>query len=227
MKKTMITLVAVLSLMLSGCGMGFGTGMGTGTGSGTGGGLGDILGGIFGGANGANTAQSVLDWIIGGIKIDQRSLVGTWQYSSPGCAFTSQNALAKAGSAVAVGQIKDELQSTYARVGINSANTYFIFTEDNRFEAKVDGIPFSGTYTYDTNNSAIKMKSTFFSTRAYVTRTTNGIGLMFESKKLLTLLQGATALIGSVTGSQTISTIGELSKHYDGVRLGFDLSRYN
>lgn len=43
----------------------------------------------------------------------------------------------------------------------------------------------------------------------------------FESKKLLTLIQTLSAM----SGNTTIASIGEISKNYDGVRLGFDMKQ--
>jgi hypothetical protein len=31
--------------------------------------------------------------------------------------------------------------------------------------------------------------------------------------------------VSAISGNQTLSTIGDLSKNYDGIRLGFDMTR--
>lgn len=214
MKKTFVALFAAAALTLTGCGT-LGTGTGTGTGS-----NGNILGDILSGVLNQNTANGLLDLIVGGIKIDAATLQGTWYYRQPGVAFTSENLLAKAGGAVAAANIKEKLQSTYSGVGISSSNTYMTFDGSGRFSGKVDGIPLSGSYTYD-GSSTIQFKATLISFNGYVTRTSTGMSLTFESTKLLNILQGAAAL----SGNGTLGTIGELSKAYDGLRLGFDLSK--
>lgn len=218
MKKFSIALAAFMVMVLSACGTLPGTtGTTSGTsGSGTTSGLGGLLGGIFN----STTGTSLLDLVVGGIKVDPAMLQGTWYYNGPGIAFTSENLLAKAGGAVAAGQIKEKLQSTYSRVGISSQNTYFVFGNDGRFQAKVDGIPLSGSYSYD-GSSTITFKTLLFSFNGYVTRTSSGMSLNFEATKLLTILQSAAAL----SGNSTLGTIGELSKNYDGLRLGFDLRK--
>lgn len=216
MKKIMISLVALVSMLATGCGA-LGT-PGTGT---DGSGLGGVLGGVLGTLGSAATGNSLLDMVIGHIKIDQRELVGTWKYSAPGCAFTSENLLAKAGGAVAAGQVKEKLQPVYNSVGINGSNTQFVFSQDGRFQAKVNGIPLSGTYTYNSSTSAMKLQTALLGFTGYVTRTASGIALTFESKKLLSVLQTVTAL----SGNSTVKTVGDLSKEFEGVRVGFDLSR--
>ena len=217
MKKIVISLVAALALCTTGCGL---TGANTtGTGNGSGNVIGDVLGSVLGSLGTAGTANSLLNMVIGYIKIDQSELVGTWQYSAPGCAFTSENLLAKAGGAVAAGKVQEKLAPVYNSIGIKSTNTAFAFTQDGKFQAKINGIPFSGTYTYDKENSALKLQTTLLSFTGYLTRTTNGLALTFESKKLLTVLQAVTAL----TGNSTIKTVGDLSKEFDGVRVGFEM----
>ena len=55
----------------------------------------------------------------------------------------------------------------------------------------------------------------------YEKKETSGISVLFESKKLLSLVQ----TLSSLSGSSQLSTIGEISKNYDGVRIGFDLKK--
>jgi len=222
MKKTLISLLAGVALLATSCGTSSSLlgGLG-GTTSSTTSGIGNVLGGVLGTLGSASTVNSVIDLVIGKVSFDQSSLVGTWQYSEPGCAFTSEKLLAQAGGAVAAGQVKEKLSPIYNNIGINSSNTYFTFDESGNYSAKIKGIPMSGTYTFDPSSGAIKMKGMLTSMTGYVTRTSNGMALTFESKKLLTVLQAATAL----TGNSTLTTIGNLSKEFDGVRVGFNLTK--
>ena len=55
----------------------------------------------------------------------------------------------------------------------------------------------------------------------YAKKNSDGIGLLFEAKKLLTLLQTAAAL----SGNSTLNSISDLSKNYDGLRIGFDYKK--
>ncbi len=221
-RKSIFTTILAMTIALTGCGLGNMMDQGGTSATGSGGGLGGVLGSVLGGVVNANTAGGLLDMVIGHVKLDQRELVGTWVYSEPGCAFTSENLLAKAGGSVAATQVKQRLATVYNSVGIASNNTYFAFDQNGRFEAKVRGIPLSGTYTFEPNNSKINLKTTLFTIPAFVTRTTNGLSLTMESKKLLNVLQTVTA----ITGNSTLSTVGELSKNFDGVRMGFDVVRY-
>jgi len=223
MKKSIYLLLAVIAIGTSGCGT---TGLlGSGTSSSSNGGIlgnvGNVLGNVLGTLGSQNTVDGLLGMVIGSVKISESELYGTWYYTQPGCAFTSENLLAKAGGSVAAENCKEKLQTVYNSVGIASSNTQFAFTEDHKFSGKIKGVPMSGSYTYDASSGTIKLKTLLFSTNAYITRTTNGLGLTFESKNLLKVLQA----IAAFSGNSTLQTVGDLSKQYDGVRLGFEMAK--
>ena len=169
---------------------------------------------------GRTGVDGLLGLVIGSVKVQENELYGAWYYTQPGCAFTSENLLAKAGGAVAAENCKEKLAPVYNSLGISSQNTQFQFAQDHQFSAYVKGIPLSGTYTYDPNTATIKLKTMLFSCNMYVTRTTHGLGFTFESKNLLKVLQ----TIAAMSGNTTLQTVGDLSKQYDGVRLGFDMA---
>lgn len=230
MKKIYSTLLAAVMLLCSGCetgllgnlgGLG---GLGGGDdGTASGGTLGSVLGGILGVLGSQNTVDGLLGLVIGSVKVNESELYGAWCYTQPGCAFTSENLLAKAGGAVAAETCKEKLLPVYNTLGISSQNTQFQFTQDHQFAAYVKGIPLNGTYTYDPNTATIRVKTMLFSSNVYVTRTTRGLAFTFESKNLLKVLQA----IAAMSGNSTLQTVGDLSKQFDGVRLGFDMSPMN
>ena len=47
------------------------------------------------------------------------------------------------------------------------------------------------------------------------------MSFLLESKKLLSVLQTVSAL----SGNSTLQTVGELSRNYDGIRMGFEMRR--
>lgn len=199
--------MAVAAMMMVGCG-----GMGTGTGT---------NGGILDGVDASSALGNILGSVLGINKVSETTIIGTWKYSGPGCAFTSDNLLAKAGGEVAAQKVKSQLQSHYSTLGINGSNTYITFKEDKTFSGKVDGKTLSGTYTLDVNSGQITLKTLLLTMNGFVNLNTTGMSLLFESQKLLTMLQG----LGALSGNTTMSAIGELSKNYSGVRIGFDMTR--
>ena len=188
-----------------------------------------ILGGLLGGGTSGSTGSTagtiingILNNVIGSGTFSQESLCAhTWKYSKPGCAFTSENLLAKAGGEIAANKIEEQLEGYYKKAGFSNSNTYFKFNTDGSFESKIDGKSWKGTYTFDEKTHAITMKGLLLSVSGYATQTTNGVSLLFESKKLLTLVQTLTAL----SGNSTLGTIGNITKNYDGVRVGFEMSK--
>ena len=224
MKRIYTTMLACVLLLATGCNgllgnLGDTTGNGSSN-SGLGGVLGNVLGGVLGGLGSQNTIDGLLGLVIGSVQLNESELYGTWYYVEPGCAFTSENLLAKAGGAVAAETCKDKLLPVYNSLGISGNNTAFQFTQDHQFAANVKGIPLSGTYTFDPSSSTIKLKTMLFSTNMYVTRTTSGLAYTFESKNLLKVLQ----TIAAMSGNTTLQTVSDLSKQFDGVRLGFDMA---
>ena len=201
MKKLAMIVCTAVSFMLAGC---------TGT-----------TGNIFSGIDGTSTIGNILTSVLGINKVTQENLVGTWKYYQPGCGFASDNLLAKAGGEVAAAKIKSELASTYQSMGVSSSNTYLTFTQDNSFSGKVMGTPLSGSYVYDPSTGQITLKTALLSINGFINTSGSGISLLFESKKLLNILQ----VVGAASGNATLGTISELSKNYDGVRLGFDMAR--
>jgi hypothetical protein len=200
MKKAMVGIAALACIAMTSCGN-----------------MGQVLGAMTNGTGVVNAITSV----IGLDKVKAQSLIATWNYAGPGCAFTSENLLAKAGGEVAAVQIEEKVLPYYQQVGITASNTYITFKEDGTFSSKIAGTPFSGKYTFDEATQKITLKGLLLSMNCYTKREANGISILFEAKKLLTVLQTMSAM----SGNKDLQTIGDLSKKYDGVRIGFDMKR--
>lgn len=206
---------AGLCMLLAGCGtLGTNTSSSSSSNSGT-----SVLGSILGAATNGETLGNVLSSVIGLNKVSASQLVGTWHYYGPGCAFTSDNALATAGGEVAATEIKSKLKTQYSKLGLSRSNTNITFDKSGNFSALVDGKSWKGTYTFNESTQQLKLQGLLLSLTGYTKRNTNGIAVLFESKKLLTLLQTLSAF----SGSQALETVGEISKNYNDVRIGFDL----
>ena len=145
----------------------------------------------------------------------------TWKYSKPGCAFTSENLLAKAGGEIAASKVEEKLSTYYNKFGFSSSNTQFTFTTDGNFSAQIDGKPWQGSYTFDEKTHAIQLKGLLLSASGYATKTTNGISLLFDQKKLLNLIK----MLSAFKGSSTLSAVGTIANSYDGMRVGFEMTK--
>ncbi len=184
--------------------------------------LGNILGGVGSAATSTSTITNVLGDVTGLNKLKEKKLHGTWKYSEPGVAFTSESLLAEAGGEVAATACREKLQEAYESIGITPDNTSFTFKEDGSFEADVAGHSVKGKYTFDEDEQTISLKVLIVSLTGHTKiNLTGGISLMFESQKILSLLEA----ICKVTGSNVLKAVGDLSSQYDGVRVGFELSK--
>ena len=208
MKKTFI-MVAACSLLLSACGGISGLAGTDATTSAT----------TSSSTSTGNVLGNILSSVIGLDKLTQKSLIKTWKYNGPGCAFTSENLLAKAGGEIAASKIEEKLSSQYSKLGLSASNTYIEFKEDGTFAAQIKGKSWNGTYTFNEKDGAIQMKGLLLTMNGYIKKETNGIALLFESKKLLTLIKTMSAL----SGSTQAQAIGDIASSYDGVRIGFEL----
>ena len=177
------------------------------------------LSGILGTVTNGETIGNVITSVLGLTKVTQRDILGTWKYYQPGCAFTSEQLLKKAGGEVVAAEIKTKVKPYYDKAGVSSSNTQITFSEDGKFSAIVAGRQFSGTYTYDEASAKISMKTLLFTVNCYAKKNAGSMGFLFEASKLLTVLQ----MLSALSGSSDLSAIGDLAKQYDGVRIGFDM----
>ena len=207
MKQKILTMATAI-LMLSSCG--FGTAS-------------NVTGNNAQTSTTGSTVGNILQSVLGLDKITQKNLIGTWSYNQPGCAFTSEALLAKAGGEIAATQVKEKLQPIFDKAGLKASNTQVTFKEDGTFSAKIAGKSWNGKYTYDEATNKITMSGLLLNVNCYAKRNTSGISLLFEASKLLTLLQTMTALSGG--SSATLTTINEIAKNYDGLRVGFDMKK--
>lgn len=203
MKKTILTLFAAVALLMSSC---MTTGMGT--------------------TSTANSSNDVLTNVLGAVLTNvlfgnQAGILGTWNYSAPSTAFTTQKTLTNAGGNAAVANMNSSLASNYNNIGINRSNTSFSFLADNKFSAKVNGIPFSGTYVYNSQNGEISLKTSTETIKGNVIRTAKGMGLMFDSTQMVNLLQKE----GKVSNTAAVQAVSKLAKIADGARVGFELTK--
>ena len=206
MKKSFLTLLAAAALMMSSC---MTTGLGTTPTASNNNVWGNVLGAVLG------------QVLLGGMNYDQSGILGSWNYNAPSAAFTTQQALTKAGGSATIANMSSSLASNYNNIGINRNNTSFSFQNGNKFSAKVNGIPFSGTYTYNPQNGEIALKTATETIKGNVTKTEKGMGLMFDSKQMVNLLQKE----GKVSNTAAIQAVSQLAKSANGARIGFELTK--
>ena len=207
MKKTSLTLLVASALLLSSC---YSTGLGTTSNTNsTSSVLTSVLGAVLG------------QVLLGGTTYDQSGILGSWYYNAPSTAFTTQQALTNAGGSATIANMSSSLASNYNNIGINRSNTSFSFQEGNKFSAKVNGIPFSGTYTYNPQNGEIALKTATETIKGNVTKTEKGMGLIFDSTQMTNILQKE----GKVSNTAAVQAVSKLAKSANGARVGFELTK--
>ena len=203
MKKTYLTILAAVTLVMSSC---MTTGLGT--------------------TSTTNSSNDVLTSVLGAVLSNvllggQSDILGSWNYNAPSAAFTTQQALTRAGGTATINNMSSSLASNYNNIGINRNNTSFSFLNGNKFSAKVNGIPFIGTYTYNPQNGEIALKTTTETIKGNVTKTQKGMGLMFDATQMTNLLQKE----GKVSNAAAVQAVSKLAKSANGARVGFELTK--
>lgn len=187
--------------------------------------LGSVLSGVLGAATGSSNGSgllSALTTIFDNSKVATADkLVGTWEYTEPAVVFESNNALKNLGGKVAGAAIEKKLQSQLAKFGIKKGKMKMTFDKDGNFTQTIAGKTLSGTYT-------IKKKQVVLSYAGQVQQfigTTqvdgNDLLIVMDASKLLKYA----SVIGTVTGSSALKTLGSLLGSMDGMQVGLKLNK--
>lgn len=183
---------------------------------------------------GATSAQAQ-DWksILSGIAntvtekvtgVSTFSLEGTWNYVGPDCKFESDNVLAQVGSEIAAQKVETEMSSILSKIGFKEGVSY-VFNSDGTYTSTVNGRTTQGTYTYDSSTNELTLKTTlgvtFNATVSRSVENSNNISLLFNADKLMSLAQ----TVSSALKSSSTSTLSTILGQYDGMRIGFELTR--
>lgn len=171
----------------------------------------------------AGLLGNVLGTVLGNGSLTQKDMIGTWNYTGSDCVFESENLLLKAGGAVAASKIESEINTKLSSIGIKKGSCAFTFNGDNSFSANLGGKNISGTYTLDEKNKKVTFKTLLGlgSLSAHVAKSGSNVSLLFDSDKVLSLVQ----LAGGLSGSSSIKALTDLAGQYDGMMIGLQLSK--
>ena len=161
-------------------------------------------------AAGGNILDNLLGSVLGSQPITERELVGRWGYTGVSTVFESQNFLAQAGGVAAAGVLEAKLDEN----------------ADHTFEANLNGMPISGTYTLDPSKKVLTLSllGGLMKFHPQVVRTASGISILFDNDKLLSLLGAASKIAGTVADSR-FSYVSSLLSNYQGLKLGLKLRK--
>lgn len=149
------------------------------------------------------------------------SIVGTWVYDSPEISLESDNVLAKIGGSAASSTIEDKIADVYDKVGMEGST--YVFDDDGAFTATLNGKSVSGTYTYDSSAKTITLVVKKQTVTGTATLSSSTLKILFDADKLMTALQTISSATSSLSSSA--STLNSLLSNYDGMQLGFALTK--
>ena len=163
----------------------------------------------------------VLSYLLFGNTTSKESIIGTWKYSAPKVIFESENILAKVGSDIASEKVEKTLGDQLERVGFALGKTALTFNEDNTCSFTFGSRTYPGTYKYDnsTNRLTISDAMGISNLRCTVCKNGNELYLLFDSDKILTLI--------NALGKSTISNTSAASilNSYKGLKLGWSMTK--
>ena len=177
-------------------------------------------------AAGGNILDNLLGSVLGSQPITERELVGRWGYTGVSTVFESQNFLAQAGGVAAAGVLEAKLDENLTRFGFKKGSTTFVFNADHTFEANLNGMPISGTYTLDPSKKVLPPFPSRWFDEFPSPSSAHRFWYQhpFDSDKLLSLLGAASKIAGSVADSR-FSYVSSLLTNYNGLKLGLKLRK--
>ena len=176
-------------------------------------------------AAGSSAVQEVVESVTG-ISL-QADIKGTWDYSGVAVKLVSEDLLKSAAAGVAAGQVEDKLDGYVQKIGIKPGAFGFTFSDDNTFTTTFKGKNIPGTYTLDEQAKTLTLtygKTSFmkgFTMTATVNITSSQLDLMFNADKLLDFI----GKVSATSKNTTLSAISAVAEQYDGMKLGFELTK--
>jgi hypothetical protein len=183
----------------------------------------------------SSTVTSILENVVGGaVSKLNLSIEGTWTYTQPEIQFKSDNLLAQAGGAAATTKVENTLKKLYDKIGINKSLSY-TFSSDSTFTQTIkigsSVKTLKGTYTLDKENKVITLqyaaigKIGLGKINAIYANTGTSLALLFDASQMLAFTKKVLAALSSVSGVASISTITALIQNYDGMLLGYKMTK--
>jgi len=155
------------------------------------------------------------------------SIVGTWTYKGSAVKLKSDNTLTELAGNAAVTTVTDKLDGYLSKVGIKPGSFQFTFQSDSTFTTKVLKKTVSGTYSIGEDDGSINLKfgkqMQWLSMTGEADVTSSSATLVFEADKFLDLIEKLAAVAGK--SNSTIATIATLLSNYDGMMIGFEMSK--
>ena len=175
----------------------------------------------------SSAVRDAVTAVTGGKQLSVENLAGTWTYVNPAIQLEGDNALKNVAASVAASEIEKKLNEYCAKVGIEAGAFNYTFNADSTFTSQLKGRTLNGTYSFNAEEKTIELKYGKLSKlnlatmTAYVVLSDNQLSLLFNVDKLLDFL----TKLSSLSDNTALQTINKLASEYDGMKLGFELSK--
>lgn len=175
-----------------------------------------------------STIENVVEGVVYGNKeVTLADLQGEWAYRAPACKFLSENLLESAGGELVATQVVDKATPIYQKLGFSATNFGFTFDEEGGYIMTYRKMPISGSVTKTEKNAYFTLEFvkigqyTLAKTPVYINVYGDKMLLLFEADKFINLFR---TLVGYI-GVDSLDSIFELVDNYDGILVGFELTR--
>lgn len=178
---------------------------------------------------------SIVESVAGKVvsKLDL-SVVGTWKYSAAEVQFKSDNLLAEAGGAAMLSTVENSVGNLYAKLGMDSDysftfNSDSTFTQNIKVKSKVQTL--KGTYSLDKENNLIVLKYQVLGkinlgkVSAIYANNGTSLSILFDANELFTMLKKIASAASSLSSTATLAGLSTIVEQYDGMLLGYKMSR--
>lgn len=195
------------------------------------------LGSLLGDGSGSNATTQIatqaggalignlLNQLLSGGEVSEKSIVGTWSYTGSSVVFDSQNFLAQAGGTIASSQIESKVDAQLANFGLKKGVTKFTFKADKTFTVTLGTKKISGTYQLDSSKKTVRLSALgeLINLEPYIVNQGTGVALLFKADKVLGLLSTTSSFLGQQSGQ--LGTLSSILNNFNGMRLGLKLQR--
>lgn len=154
--------------------------------------------------------------------LQAEDLMGNWHFKGSACQFKSDDLLQKAGGIALAEGMEKKLDEVYAKAGFSAEKFSYTFNRDSTFTSQSGKRKLKGTYSYDAANGILTLKYySLLSSEVRVVKKGEYISLLFDADKLLKLI----TLLSNYSKNAVLQNIGQVAGQYNGMLLGFELSK--
>lgn len=171
--------------------------------------------------------RDVVESVVDQLDVIPKNIEGNWEFAGSAVKFTGDNLLMNAASELAVGTVEDQLDEYLQMVGIGPGLFSYSFNEDGSFSTSFKQAKFPGEYTWSREEKTLQLdygrneKLKGISLKTNVTVGANTMQLLFNADKFLDFV----SRISASAGDSKLGALSSLLEQYDGMQIGFKLTR--